>query len=72
MEFDYTDFHIDVTPLVEGGQCFARATLLRTSPDAEHRTEEKWSGDLGQFPSERAALDYASSWAIDWCDANGG
>jgi hypothetical protein len=70
MEFDYKDFHIDVTPLIEGGQCFARAKLLRRSPGAEHFTEQKWSGDLGQFPSEQAAIDYAKSWAIDWCDAN--
>ena len=70
MEFDYKDFHIDVTPLVEGGQYFARAKLLRRSPGTEHFTEEKWSGDLGQFPSEQAAIDYAKSWAIDWCDTN--
>ncbi|MDR6407241.1 HlyU family transcriptional regulator [Paraburkholderia sp. 22099] len=71
MEFDYKDFHIDATPLSEGGHYFARAKLLRRSADGTQLVEQKWSGDLGQFPSERDAMEYARRWAIEWVDENG-
>jgi hypothetical protein len=32
--------------------------------------EVKWSGDLGDDPSDAAAIEAAQRWAIQWCDEN--
>lgn len=64
MEFDYGDYLIDCTPLAEGGRYYARAKICASGT----RSEIKWSGDLGQFPSEREAAERGRAWAIEWCE----
>jgi hypothetical protein len=69
MEFDYNDYHIDASPLAEGGRYFARARISALTDVGATRNEVKWSGDLGQFGSEAEAAECGRKWAIEWCDS---
>jgi hypothetical protein len=69
MEFDYENYHIDASPLSEGGRYFARARICMVTAPGANRNEVKWSGDLGQFASEAEAAECGRKWAIDWCDS---
>jgi len=71
MKFDYKEFHIDASPLDEGGHYYARAKIYRRAPEGGDAVEEKYSGDLGDYPSHAAAFEAAQRWAIQWCDEHG-
>ncbi|MGU7779918.1 hypothetical protein [Burkholderia sp. PU8-34] len=71
MQFEYKGFHIDATPLDEGGHFYGRAKIYRPAASGATAVEVKYSGDLGDFPSEEAAFDSAKRWAIQWCDEQG-
>jgi hypothetical protein len=71
MQFDYKQFHIDASPLDEGGHYYARAKIYRHVSAGGDAVEVKYSGDLGDYPSEANAFDAAQRWAIQWCDENG-
>ncbi|MFC0398802.1 hypothetical protein [Paraburkholderia rhizosphaerae] len=68
MEFDYRHYHIDASPLAEGGRYFARARIFTAAGNGA-RDEVKWSGDVGQFSSQEDAAECGRNWAIDWCDS---
>ena len=68
MRFDYKQFHIDASPLDEGGHYYARAKIYRRAPAGEQAVEVKYSGDLGDYPSDADAFEAAQRWAIQWCD----
>jgi len=70
MRFDYKQFHIDASPLDEGGHYYARAKIYRRASVGEHAVEVKYSGDLGDYPSDADAFEAAERWAIQWCDQN--
>lgn len=70
MQFDYKDFHIDASPLDEGGHYYARAKIYRRASVGGDTVEVKWSGDLGDYPSDAAAIEAAQRWAVKWCDEN--
>ncbi|REG48517.1 hypothetical protein B0G80_4749 [Paraburkholderia sp. BL6669N2] len=70
MQFDYKDFHIDASPLDEGGHYYARAKIYRRASAGVDTVEVKWSGDLGDYASDAAAIEAAQRWAIQWCDEN--
>lgn len=63
MEFEHAGYLIDPTPLAEGGRYYARAKIR----SSDGSSELKWSGDLGQFPSEAEAAERGRAWAIEWC-----
>jgi hypothetical protein len=68
MRFDYKQFHIDASPLDEGGHYYARAKIYRRASAGEQAVEVKYSGDLGDYPSDAHAFEAAQRWAIQWCD----
>jgi hypothetical protein len=68
MRFDYKQFHIDASPLDEGGHYYARAKIYRRASAGEQAVEVKYSGDLGDYPSDADAFEAAQRWAIQWCD----
>jgi hypothetical protein len=70
MRLDYKDFHIDASPLDEGGHYYARAKIYRRASVGGDTAEVKWSGDLGDYPSDATAIEAAQRWAIRWCDEN--
>ncbi|SIT41376.1 conserved hypothetical protein [Paraburkholderia ribeironis] len=70
MQFDYKHFHIDASPLDEGGRYYARAKIYRRTSAGGDAVEVKYSGDLGDYPSDAAAIEASRQWAIQWCDAN--
>jgi hypothetical protein len=70
MKFDYKEFHIDASPLDDGGHYYARAKIHRRAPKGDDAVEVKYSGDLGDYPSDADAVEAAQRWAIQWCDAN--
>ena len=72
MQFDYREYHIDVSPLDEGGRYYARAKIYRRVPAGADAVEVKYSGDLGDYPSDASAIDAAQRWAIEWCDKTSG
>ncbi|WP_459706657.1 hypothetical protein [Paraburkholderia sp. 2C] len=67
MEFDYNGYHVDASPLAEGGRYFARARISTVT--GATRSEVKWSGDLGQFGSQAEAAERGKRWTIEWCDS---
>jgi hypothetical protein len=69
MEFEYGDYHVDATPLAEGGRYYARARIYTKGAAGQPRSEKKWSGDLGQCGSQQQAAERGRDWAIQWCDA---
>jgi hypothetical protein len=71
MRFDYKQFTIDTSPLSEGGHHYARAKIFRRSAEGGEAHEVKWSGDIGDYPSEADAIEAAQRWAIQWCDEHG-
>lgn len=70
MHFDYQQFHIDASPLDEGGHYYARAKIYRRASVGSDAVEVKYSGDLGDYSSDAAAIEAAQRWAIQWCDEN--
>lgn len=68
---DYKQFHIDASPLDEGGRYYARAKIHRRALVVGEAVEVKYSGDIGDYPSDADAFDAAQRWAIQWCDENG-
>lgn len=70
MKFDYKEFHIDASPLDEGGHYYACAKIYRHAPESGDAVEVKYSGDLGDYPSDAGAIEAAQRWAIQWCDEN--
>ena len=68
MKFDYKEFHIDASPLDEGGHYYGRAKIYRYTAPGGEAVEVKYSGDLGDYPSDAAAFEAAQRWAIQWCD----
>ncbi|RKT24418.1 hypothetical protein B0G69_0079 [Paraburkholderia sp. RAU2J] len=70
MQFDYKQFHIDASPLDEGGHYYARAKIYRRASVGHEKLEVKYSGDLGDYPSDARAIEAAERWAVEWCDAN--
>ena len=70
MKFDYKEFHIDASPLDEGGHYYGRAKIYRRTSAGGEAVEVKYSGDLGDYPSHAAAFEAAQRWAIQWCDEN--
>ena len=71
MEFDYKGFRINTSPLDEGGRYYARAKIFRRDPAGGEAIEVKYSGDLGDYPSDADAIEAAQRWAIQWCDQSG-
>ncbi len=71
MRLRYKQFEIDASCLAEGGRYFARAKVFRPTGAGEDAVEVKWSGDIGEYRSEEAAVEAARQWAIQWCDENG-
>jgi hypothetical protein len=71
MKFDYKEFRIDASPLDEGGHTYARAKIYRRAATGGEAVEVKYSGDLGDFPSDATAVEAAQRWAIKWCDGHG-
>lgn len=73
MQFGYRAFHIDVSPLDEGGRYYARAKIYRRASAGVDAVEVKYSGDPGDYPSDADAIDAAQRcWAIQWCDNRSG
>jgi hypothetical protein len=70
MHFDYQQFHIDASPLDEGGHYYGRAKIYRRAPVGGDTVEVKYSGDLGDYSSDADAIEAAQRWAIQWCDEN--
>ncbi|MEM5297272.1 hypothetical protein VSR82_23440 [Burkholderia sp. JPY481] len=68
MHFDYQQFHIDASPLDEGGRYYARAKIYRRASASGDAVEVKYSGDLGDYPSDVDAMEAAQRWAIQWCN----
>ncbi|MBP0591581.1 hypothetical protein J8I87_17980 [Paraburkholderia sp. LEh10] len=68
MQFDYKQFHIDASPLEEGGRYYARAKIRQRALTGGEAVEVKYSGDLGAYSSDAAAFEAAQRWAIQWCD----
>ncbi|WP_233810254.1 hypothetical protein [Paraburkholderia sp. HP33-1] len=64
MQFDYEEFHTDVLPLDEGRRCCARAKIYRRVSAGEDAVELKYSGDLGDSPSDAGAIEAPQRWAI--------
>ncbi|MPW23686.1 hypothetical protein GCT13_45070 [Paraburkholderia sp. CNPSo 3157] len=71
MQFDYKEFHINASPLDEGGRYYARAKIYRRDPTGGEAVEVKYSGDLGDYRSDADAIEAAQRWAIQWCNQNG-
>jgi hypothetical protein len=71
MQFEYKGFHIDASPLDEGGRYYARAKIYRHASAGGGDVEVKYSGDLGDYPSDASAIEAAQRWAIQWCNENG-
>jgi hypothetical protein len=57
MEFDYKQFHINATPLAEGGHYFARAKISQYDSEGEDPDEVRWSGDIGDYRGGTAVGD---------------
>jgi hypothetical protein len=72
VQFNYKEFHIDASPLDEGGRYYARAKIYRRDPAVSEGVEVKYSGDLGDYPSDADATEAAQRWAIQWCDSQSG
>jgi hypothetical protein len=72
MQFDYREFHIYTLPLDEGGRYYARAKIYRRPSAAGDAVEVKYSGDLGDYPSDADAIEAAQRWAIEWYNARFG
>ncbi|MFP3645822.1 hypothetical protein [Paraburkholderia sp. SIMBA_054] len=72
MQFDYREFYIDASPRDEGGRYYARAKIYRRALVDGDAVEVKYSGDLGQYPSDADAIEAAQHWAIQWCDNRSG
>ena len=72
MHFDYKEFHINASPLDEGDSYYARAKIYRRDPVTGDAVEVKYSGDLGDYPSDADAIEAAQRWAIQWCDNSSG
>ncbi|MFL9936374.1 hypothetical protein P0D88_46965 [Paraburkholderia sp. RL18-103-BIB-C] len=70
MKFDYKEFHIDASPIDEGGDYYARAKIYRRAPKGGDAVEVKYSGDLSDYPSDADAIEASQRWAIRWCDEN--
>jgi hypothetical protein len=68
MKFDYKQFHIDASPLDEGGHFYARAKIFRRTGQGSVPVEVKYSGDLGDYHFDTDAVAAAQKWAIQWCD----
>ncbi|MFL9964901.1 hypothetical protein PQR02_28395 [Paraburkholderia sediminicola] len=64
------DFHIDASPLDEGSHYYARTKIYQRASVGGDTVEVKWSGDLGDYPSDSDAIEAAQRWAIQWCDEN--
>jgi hypothetical protein len=72
MQFDYKRFHIDASPLNESGYYYVRAKIYRRDPGGSEAVEAKYSGDIGDYPSDADAFEAAQRWAIQWCDNRSG
>jgi hypothetical protein len=70
MEFDYKRFHIEAFCLEEGGHYYARAKIFLSAHEGAQAHEIKWSGDIGDYPDDRDAVEAAQRWAMQWCDGN--
>jgi hypothetical protein len=70
MHFDYQRFPIDASPLDEGGHYYAGAKIYRRTSVGGDAVEVKYSGDLGDYPSDADAIEAAQCWTIQWCDGN--
>jgi hypothetical protein len=68
MQFDYKRFHIDALPLDEGGHYYACAKIYQRASAGGDAVEVKYSGGLGDYPSDGDAIEAAQRWAIQWCD----
>lgn len=70
MEFDYKQFRIEASCLEEGGHYYARAKIFLSASEGGDAREVKWSGDIGDYPDDRDAVEAAQRWAMQWCDEN--
>jgi hypothetical protein len=62
-------FHIDCRARCdEDHQYYARARITSAMVEATLRATHHDSGDLDAFSNEVGAIEFARSWAIDWCD----
>jgi hypothetical protein len=68
MKFDYKEFGIDASPLDEGDHYYASTKIYRRASAGGDAVEVKYSGDLGDYPSDADAIEAAQHWAIQWCD----
>ncbi len=71
MKFTYKSAHIDVTPAVTATGFKARAKMHRELSEGQDAGHQKYERDLVSFATSTEAVEYARSWAIDYCDANG-
>jgi hypothetical protein len=69
MKYEYGGWIIDATAEFSLGQFFARARLIRLSPDDEADAEMHIERNLAWLENEDEAIQVARRWAIQWIDA---
>ena len=68
---DYRDWKLDIEPVPAAGGCTTKATILRTSSDADDGYFSYTFRNLDVSDTPEDAVQWAMEWLRGWIDDNG-